>query len=150
ALMSCCGSQAWAEKLQRQRPFTSREQLLRVGNEASEQLSEDDWREAFSQHPKIGERKAADGHQAGRWAKQEQSAVGSASSPTLIALKEANQEYYSRFGYIYIVCATGKTAEEMLRLLHERLKNDTRTELQIAAGEQRKITQLRLEKILTV
>ena len=150
ALVSCCGSQAWAEKLQRQRPFTNREQLLRIGNETLDQLSEDDWRGAFSHHPKIGNGRATGDPQAQQWAKQEQSAVASAPSQTLNALKKANQEYYSRFGYIFIVCATGKSGGEMLRLLQQRLKNDARTELQIAASEQRKITQLRLEKMLNL
>src|SRR5207244_5560051 len=102
----------------------------------------EDWLEAFRAHPRIGEKAASE------WSQQEQALVEKASPPQLSALRNANRSYESRFGYIFIVCATGKSTEEMLALIHERLQNDDDKELRIAAEEQRRITQLRLEKLV--
>jgi len=113
-------------------------------------LDSTDWLEAFRAHPKIGEKKAAvtQSEQAEAWSAQEQSAIQNASSGTMAALAEGNREYEQRFGFIFIVSATGKSSEEMLTLLNQRLQNDPETELRFAAEEQLKITRLRLEKLL--
>jgi OHCU decarboxylase len=114
-------------------------------------LDEADWREAFRAHPRIGENKA-DAGQTDRekaWSTGEQAGMLTAAAQTQQALAEGNRRYEERFGYIYIVCATGRTAEEMLNLLTERLSNDPAAEILVAAEEQRKITRLRLEKLLS-
>lgn len=134
------------------RPFRAASQLPTVGEEIWQSLSPDDWKEAFSHHPKIGDIHTLRAKFANTkdWAEGEQAGVKSASNDVLQRLAEANRQYEEKFGYIFIVCATRKSAEEMLRLLRERLNNDPSAELPIAAEEQRKITRLRLEKILTM
>jgi OHCU decarboxylase len=133
------------------RPFVSLEELLAKADSVWRSLSEDDWLEAFRAHPKIGQQKAAaaKSEQARNWSKQEQSGTAGAAIETRAALASRNQEYEERFGFIFIVCATGKSSEEMLAILNSRLQNDPGTELPVAAEEQRKITRLRLEKLLT-
>ena len=132
------------------RPFTSRDELLTKADHGCSLLSEEDWFEAFRAHPKIGEQKAAaaQSEQARNWSSQEQSGIESAPEATKTALAAGNQDYEKRFGFIFIVCATGKSSEEMLEILNSRLQNDPKTELPVAAEEQRKITRLRLEKLL--
>ena len=132
------------------RPFVSLEDLLAKADSLWWSLSEDDWLVAFRAHPKIGEQKAAatQSQQAQSWSAQEQSGIERAAARTRSDLAAGNQEYEKRFGFIFIVCATGKTSEEMLALLNDRLQNDLETELRLAAEEQRKITRLRLEKLL--
>jgi len=132
------------------RPFISLEDLLAKADSLWRSLSEEDWLEAFRAHPKIGEQKAAaaQSEQAGNWSSQEQSGIERAAIETRAALAKRNQEYEKRFGFIFIVCATGKSSEEMLAILNDRLQNDPKTELPVAAAEQRKITRLRLEKLL--
>lgn len=133
------------------RPFASLEDLLDKADSVWRSLSEKDWLEAFRAHPKIGEQKAAAAQpeQARNWSSQEQSGIESAAIEISAALATGNQEYEKRFGFIFIVCATGKTSEEMLAILNRRLQNEPGTELPVAAAEQRKITRLRLEKLLT-
>ena len=133
------------------RPFASLEDLLDKADSLWRSLTEEDWLEAFRAHPKIGEQKAAaaQSEQARSWSTQEQSGTVSAGAETKAALATGNQEYEKRFGFIFIVCATGKTSEEMLAILNRRLQNEPGTELPVAAAEQRKITRLRLEKLLT-
>lgn len=143
ALMKCCGSARWAMAVERRRPFADEKALFAEAGEAWTRCGPDDWREAFSHHPKIGAKKA-DG-----WAKGEQSGVASATTSVLEELAAANERYAAKFGFIFIVCATGKSADEMLGLLKARLPNDEKTELKVAAGEQAKITRLRLEKLLS-
>ena len=131
------------------RPFGS---LMRILDEADEvwwSLAPDDWREAFDHHPRIGEQSAAapQGAVALAWSADEQRGVVQSSEGTRKALADGNREYERKFGHIYLVCAAGKSAEEMLALLRSRLSNDPATELQVAAGEQAKITRLRLEKL---
>ncbi|HSK73930.1 MAG TPA: 2-oxo-4-hydroxy-4-carboxy-5-ureidoimidazoline decarboxylase, partial [Pyrinomonadaceae bacterium] len=113
-------------------------------------LEHKDWLEAFAAHPKIGERKAAPKQPAksAEWSQDEQSGTQSAARSALEELAEANRLYEERFGFIFIVCATGKSAEEMLEICRERLNNETEAEIHIAAGEQRKITEIRLKKLL--
>jgi OHCU decarboxylase len=149
-LLKCCGARNWARLMTEARPFISLEELLAKADGVWRSLTEEDWLEAFRAHPKIGEQKAAaaQSEQAHNWAKREQSGIESAAAETRAALVAGNQEYEERFGFIFIVCATGKTSEEMLAILHSRLQNDPETELPVAAEEQRKITRLRLEKLL--
>jgi 2-oxo-4-hydroxy-4-carboxy-5-ureidoimidazoline decarboxylase len=147
----CCGSLRWAEEMQTRRPFGNLAQLYAIADEIWNRLSVDDWKEAFSHHPKIGDieelRKkfAFTAH----LAEGEQSGVAGTSEKVFKALSEGNLLYEAKFGYIFIVCATGKSAEEMLSLLNARLNNIPSEEIIIAAGEQAKITRIRLEKIVT-
>ena len=148
--LKCCGSHAWATAMVNGRPFATPEALLAKADDVSASLTDEDWLEAFRAHPKIGERKAAtaQSQQEPRWSSQEQSAMQSASTDTLARLASGNQDYESRFGFIFIVCASGKSPEEMLAMLNNRLRNDPQTELAVAAQEQQKITRLRLEKLV--
>lgn len=147
-LKSCCGSSRWAEQMVSLRPFATREELATAADEVWGSLSSDDWLEAFRAHPKIGEKKAAASAQSLQWSNNEQAGVRNASTETTELLARLNHEYETKFGYIFIVCATGKSSEEMLGILQNRLGNEPATELRIAAEEQAKITQLRLQKLL--
>jgi 2-oxo-4-hydroxy-4-carboxy-5-ureidoimidazoline decarboxylase len=148
-LLKCCGSPAWVNRML---SFIPVEDLVDLLEDAEEQwwlCTEQDWKEAFASHPKIGDRDSLKKKYASaEWASGEQGAVSSASSQTLEALEEANRRYEERFGYIFIVCATGKSAEEMLGILESRLLNKPEEEIKVAADEQNKITKLRLEKLL--
>jgi OHCU decarboxylase len=149
-LLKCCGSLRWAEGVAARRPFRSAEELFEVAEHVWWELSPEDWLEAFRGHPKIGERKAAAEVSGGarRWSEAEQARARDASAETLAALAEANKAYEDKFGFIFIVCASGKSAEEMLSILGSRLGNERDAELRVAAGEQGKITRLRLRKLL--
>jgi OHCU decarboxylase len=142
ALRRCCGSEAWVRLMVSARPFTSRDDLLQRGDCIWTSLGQQDWLQAFAAHPRIGSRTARG------WAAGEQAGAQEADSSLLTRLSALNLEYESRFGYIFIVCATGKSAAEMLALLESRLENEADIELHVAAEEQRKITRLRLEKLL--
>ena len=147
ALRRCCGSSRWARAMAAARPFAGVEAMETCADALWWALEPDDWREAFAAHPKIGE--ATPGAAGARdWAAREQAAVAVAAHDTLRRLAAANRDYEARFGYIFIVCATGKTAAEMLALLEARLRHDAGEELRIAAEEQRRITRLRLSKLL--
>jgi len=150
ALLACCGSSVWARRLARRRPFPEVADLFKASNETWWELAQKDWLEAFRAHPRIGERKAAQeaSLNAQRWPEAEQAGTRGASAELLAELQEANRAYEARFGHLFIVCATGKTTEEMLALLRQRLQNDPDMEVRIAAEEQRRITNLRLEKLL--
>ena len=149
-ILACCGSGAWARELASQRPFADEGSLLRASDETWNRLGPMDWLEAFAQHPRIGERKAARGasRRSAGWSEQEQGAVADAGQAVQLSLAEANREYERRFGRVFIVCASGKSAGEMLDILRRRLENDDTTELREAAEEQRKITNIRLKKWL--
>lgn len=149
-LLKCCGSQTWSAAMTNARPFASIEDLLTRADDIWWSLSEDDWLEAFRAHPKIGEKKAATAQsvQARNWSAQEQAGVAQASLEVINQLAERNREYEDRFGFIFIVCATGKSSEEMLSIINARIGNDPATEIRNAAEEQRKITRLRLEKLI--
>jgi 2-oxo-4-hydroxy-4-carboxy-5-ureidoimidazoline decarboxylase len=149
-LTRCCSSSAWVHKML---PFIPADDMVELLEDAEEQwwkCSQDDWKEAFAHHPKIGDTASLKKRftSTAQWASGEQSGVGGASEKTMVELVEANKRYEEKFGYIFIVCATGRSAEEMLVLLQERLSNDPATEIEIAADEQNKITKLRLEKLL--
>ncbi len=134
-------------------PFFPADDLVELLEDAEEQwflCSEADWKEAFAHHPKIGDVESLKKKFAStaQWASGEQSGVNNASAQTMEALAEGNKKYEEKFGYIFIVCATGKSAEEMLAILQNRLQNNPEVEIEIAADEQNKITKLRIEKLL--
>ncbi len=132
-------------------PFQTKEELFAAAEEIWFKLLPNDWLEAFAHHPKIGDLNSLRAKFAStqQWAAGEQAGVSAASEEVLKALAEGNTQYESKFGYLFIVCATGKSAAEMLAILQSRLPNDHATELQIAAIEQSKITKIRLEKLLS-
>jgi OHCU decarboxylase len=130
------------------RPFGNAESLAEAADRTWRGLSKDDWLEAFGAHPTIGAA-PPESDRTNAWARQEQSGTRVASPETLAELALLNREYAERFGHVFLVCATGKSADEMLALGRQRLRNDPETELAIAAEEQRKITRLRLEKLLS-
>lgn len=149
-LLKCCGSTRWATEVAKLRPFASPAELYEAANTVWWSLDREEWLEAFRSHPKIGERKAEvqNTAQAQKWSQQEQSAVQKSTQETIDSLARLNGEYEKKFGYIYIVCASAKSAAEMLGILQERLGNTPINELPIAAAEQARITELRLAKLL--
>ena len=150
--LDCCGSQNWARKMTVARPFAGVAELIKKAAQIWFNLDAEDWLEAFAAHPKIGARKAAPKQQiqSAEWSRGEQSGTQTAAESVLEALAEANRLYEKKFGYIFIVCATGKSADEMLDICRRRLENDADTEIRIAAEEQRKITEIRLRKLLEI
>lgn len=148
--LKCCGSQRWSQAMTAARPFHGLDEMLAEADRVWWSLDEADWLEAFRAHPKIGEKKAAatQSAEAQKWSAQEQAGVAQASAQTISQLTARNQEYEDRFGFIFIVCASGKSSEEMLAIINDRSRNDAKTELRTAAEEQSKITRLRLEKLL--
>lgn len=149
-LSACCGARRWVGAMLARRPFPSPTALLEAADAEWRALSPGDWREAFSHHPRIGE-KSGDLPQAEpgqRWSAEEQREVDRAGAGIRKALARANQEYEARFGYIYIVDASGKSAEEMLAIARARLANAPESELFVAAEEQQKIMRRRLEAML--
>lgn len=150
ALRRACGAESWVLRMSRRRPFASMPELLRAAAEEWSASSTQDYLEAFSHHPQIGEDLAELERRFGSTAslsKREQAGVEGASGSTLLALRDANRAYRERYGFIFIICATGKTADEMLAALRARLDNDRDAEIAIAAAEQAKITRLRLEQL---
>lgn len=152
SLRRCCGAEKWVRSMLQARPFSSLGDMFEKAEAASDELTRQDWIEAFSHHPRIGSieslrNRFAEVHTR-EWSTGEQSGVQQASEEVLEALARGNEEYENKFGYIFIVCATGKSAQEMLALLETRLPHSPEEELQVAASEQRKITRLRLEKLM--
>ena len=150
-LIKCCGSTAWVRAMAGRRPFAGLERLMRAAGEVWWRLDAADWMEAFRAHPQIGQQQAVavNASQAQVWSVLEQSGMNRAGVGVTMALEEANQEYLAKFGYIFIVCASGKSAEVMLASLRLRLANTPDVEIRVAAEEQNKITRLRLERLLT-
>jgi 2-oxo-4-hydroxy-4-carboxy-5-ureidoimidazoline decarboxylase len=147
--LRCCGSQRWARALAKRRPFATEAELLAAADEIRLQLSREDWLQAFAAHPRIGDldtlrKKFAT---TAAWCASEQSGVAGAGDEVLQALARANRLYEERFGYLFIVCAAGKGAAEMLEILRRRLENSAADEFAIATEEQTKIARLRLEKL---
>ena len=142
-LRSCCGSAEWVRQMLASRPFDGGSELLAGAESIWWELDPQDWREAFAAHPRIGENPKSE------WARQEQAGAASAPSDMMRALAEVNREYEKRFGYIFIVFATGKTADEMLAIARQRLSNSPDQELRIAAEQQLRITKLRLLKLVS-
>ncbi len=150
ALLRCCGCVRWVRGMLCARPFRDEAHLFAVAEAVWADTGPDDWREAMTHHPRIGEQALRDkfAGTAG-WSTQEQQGVAGAGEDVLSQLAQGNREYEEKFGFIFLVCATGKTAAQMLELLRARLPHDRETELQVAAAEQAKITRLRLQKLLT-
>jgi len=151
ALFQCCSATKWADSMMKCFPFESEAMLVeKATNIWYNECGESDWRESFMHHPKIGDVKSleekfdATKHLAGK----EQAAVSSAATATIQALAKVNTDYENKNGFIFIVCATGKSAEEMLRLAEDRLRNAPEEEVRIAMGEQAKITIIRLKKLM--
>jgi OHCU decarboxylase len=150
AILPCCGSKAWAQAMVARRPLSDDTALIRASDEAWHHLNRSDWMEAFASHPRI--RQSRPSHsvstQSVEWSAQEQKNVGDADAAVKIALADANRAYEERFNCIFIVCATGKSAPEILEILRRRLQHDAETELREAAEQQRQITHIRLRKWL--
>lgn len=144
ALARCCGARRWVARMLAARPFESDTALFATAERVWWDLGREDWLEAFATHPRIGQQTADD------WSRREQAGVVTATDAARLALAKGNRAYARRFGHVFLMCATGKTANEMLGELRRRLANDPATELRVAAGEQAKITRLRLEKLVAL
>ena len=151
ALESCCTSSVWVRRMLESAPFGDGDNLKERANDCWLGLVESDYLEAFSGHPKIGDLNSLSQKYASTIGKaeREQSGMQAATSQMLAKLKSRNEDYLDKFGFIFIVCATGKSAEEMLNVLEQRLENSPSVELPIAAEEQRKIFQIRLEQFVS-
>ncbi len=149
-ILACCGSGTWATRMASKRPIQDEVSLLAVSDEIWRTLSGTDWQEAFRSHPRIGESSSEKPGpaQSSAWSEQEQQKAAAADEAVKMALKWGNREYEQKFGRIFIVCATGKSASEILEILGRRLHNDDATELQLAAEEQRQIMHIRIKKWL--
>jgi allantoicase len=150
ALLDCCGSTKWAQQMAQQKPFSSATALVQAADEIWSELPHEDWLLAFRHHPAIGAKKAKSKQSAtaSRWSSKEQSTAQSAGPEVLATLAEENKAYAKKYGYVFLICATGITTENILKVLRQRMSNAPEVELRIAAEEQRKITRLRLEKLL--
>jgi allantoicase len=148
-LLAVCGSTRWAREVAAGRAYPTMPALQEAASMVWRGLAREDWLEAFAAHPRLGERTDQQGRRAGPWARQEQAGTTGASSAVLADLEEGNRAYEARFGHVFLLCATGVEAPQMLAALRERLANDPEAELKVAAGEQEKITELRLRKLLT-
>jgi len=149
-LLDCCGSRKWAQQMAARRPFAAEAELFEAADKTWSGLAREDWLEAFQHHPPIGETraKAKQSATASQWSAKEQSSSLKAAPAVLQELAAQNRAYADKFGYVFLICATGKSSEEILNALRQRLPNDPDTELRAAAEEQRKIARLRLEKLL--
>ena len=142
-LLRCCGSKGWVAQLLKRRPFTSERALHESATSVWWALSASDWLEAFAAHPEIGRQSAT------RWSQEEQSGVESEDRDLQVRLACGNRDYQQKFGWIFLVNATGKTGGEMADSLEARLRNEPSDELRITAAEQEQIMNLRLEKLLS-
>jgi 2-oxo-4-hydroxy-4-carboxy-5-ureidoimidazoline decarboxylase len=150
-LLSCCAAHRWAREVAAHRPYATSDHLFKAADSVWATMEEPDWMEAFQAHPRIGERKAAHAsEQSASWSRQEQASTDATEERVLDALARCNAGYEEQFGFTYIVCATGKSAEEMLEILERRLASDRLNELREAAEQQRQITQIRLRKWLEI
>jgi 2-oxo-4-hydroxy-4-carboxy-5-ureidoimidazoline decarboxylase len=147
-ILACCGSRTWAESMALKRPIHDELSLIETSDAIWRSLGESAWLEAFQSHPRIGETRAEkiSPAQSSAWSEQEQRKAATAEEAVKMALKWGNREYEQKFGRIFIVCAAGKSASEILEILRRRLHNDDATELRQAAEEQRQIMHLRLKK----
>jgi 2-oxo-4-hydroxy-4-carboxy-5-ureidoimidazoline decarboxylase len=151
-LFRCCGSTAWVNKMVTAFPVEDYVDLMEDAEEKWYQCTESDWKEAFTHHPRIGDIDSLQKKFAStsNWASGEQSGVATASDEILKSLAESNQQYEQKFGYIFIVCATGKRADEMLEILQSRIINNPAKEIEVAADQQLQITKIRLSKLLGI
>lgn len=149
AFLKCCGCERWADALASARPYATDDQLLNKADQTFADLNREEWLEAFAAHPKIGDVESLRQKYGNTkdWAQNEQAGVNGVSTEVIEQLASGNKAYENRFGYIFIVCATGKSAQEMLDILNGRVDNDPAVELGIAAEEQKKITHIRLAKL---
>ena len=149
---ACCGASRWVDAMVARRPFASTDMVMSMADDIWLAMGPDDWHEAFAHHPRIGQRDAAkpQGERAEAWSAGEQSSVATADTSIQDELAEINRAYEARFGYIYIVCASGRSADELLEIARRRLTNAPDDELRVAAEEQRQITRLRLRKLLSL
>ena len=150
-ISKCCGSSNWVDYMTEKLPFASEKKLLSEAESVWQNCMKEDWIEAFSYHPKIGdienlEKKFAS---TSKWAEQEQGEMDNSNKEIVQQFARLNQQYENRYGYIFIVFATGKSAQEMMELLENRINNNPEDEIKIAAAEQNKITKLRLQKLLS-
>ena len=141
ALETCCGSQRWSAAVAARRPFKSVEELQTIADAEWRKLEHRDWIEAFSHHPRIGDRKASG------VAAKEQSGTASAPAPMLRELERLNRLYEEKFGFVFLIFASGKSAEDMLEALEHRILNREDIELRNAVDEQAKITRLRIQRL---
>ena len=149
AMLACCGAERWGAAMVALRPIASSAELSAAADREWSRMGESDWLEAFACHPRIGERSLAHtSAKSSTWSQQEQSSTAAAAQRVLAEIAKGNEQYEQRFGFTYIVCATGRSAEEMLAILDRRLKNDRAAELREAAEQQRQILQIRLGKWL--
>jgi OHCU decarboxylase len=155
AMMACCGARRWTEAMVALRPIENVVELSMAADRVWSTMEEADWMEAFACHPRIGERKGIGERKAVHasaksqaWSRQEQSSAADAEERVLAELAAENALYEERFGFTYIVCATGKSAKDMLSILNRRLATERAAELREAAEQQRQITQIRLGKWL--
>ena len=149
AMLACCAARRWAQAMVARRPLRNVETLSLTADELWSAMNEADWLEAFAAHPRIGERKTPPAAtRSATWSQQEQSSTANAANQVLADLAAGNALYERRFGFTYIVCATGKSADEMLAILRRRLNNERASELREAAEQQRQIMQIRLGKWL--
>jgi 2-oxo-4-hydroxy-4-carboxy-5-ureidoimidazoline decarboxylase len=155
AILPCCGSKTWARRMAARRPLADEVELIAASNEICRDLEAEDWMEAFRSHPRIGESRTSENPalesksaQSAAWSTQEQRNVADADAGLKKMLAEANREYERRFNRIFIVCASGRSAAEILKILQQRLSNDAQTEFKEAAEQQRQITEIRLRKWL--
>lgn len=150
-ILPCCGSTGWAEAMVSRRPFATAAELFTTSDLVWEGLPEDDWREAFDSHPRIGRQHANTATaQSLSWSREEQSAAVAPDQAAEDWLLEANRQYEAKFGRIFIVCASGRSAKEILEICRSRMKNDSAAEMLEAAEQQRQITQLRLRRWLHI
>lgn len=149
-ILPCCGSKAWARGMAARRPIVDEAALLAASDGVWNNLAESDWAEAFHSHPRLGEShsQASTTPRSAAWSGEEQSKIGNAREDVKLALAEGNRAYEQRFRRIFLVCAAGKSAPEILEILHRRLENDEETELRETVEQQMQITQLRLKKWL--
>ena len=149
AVIACCGAKRWADAMVALRPMASVVELSLAADRVWSTMEEADWMEAFACHPRIGEREAAHASAKSQaWSRQEQACSAETDDAVLAELAAGNALYEERFGFTYIVCATGKSAEEMLSILNRRRMSERAAELREAAEQQRQITQIRLGKWL--
>ena len=148
-LLTCCGSTYWVTRMLAHRPFGNQEALHAIARDEWFGLFPQDWKDAFSQHPRLGDREALRARfpETGALSEREQAGVAAATDEELNALAEGNRQYEAKFGYIFIACASGQSASSLLAMLRARLEHDPAHELMVAAGEQAKITALRLDRL---
>jgi 2-oxo-4-hydroxy-4-carboxy-5-ureidoimidazoline decarboxylase len=143
-LLAVCHSGRWARRVAAGRPYADVAALQAAADQAWRSLGPEGWLEAFAAHPRIGE----GGGGSPAWSRQEQAGVGGAGREVQEALARGNADYEARFGHVFLIAAAGRSADEILAQLQQRLGNDPATELRVAAGEHRRITRLRIERLM--